>query len=334
MRRTRIGALYLALAWMAPGIASAQTEQIYYYHMDAIGSVRMITNESGQEVTPRYDYWPFGQVSGSPAVQDSRMFGGKEHDGESGLDYFGARYYQSATGRFTSPDPLITSAQPAKPQTWNRYTYALNNPLKYTDPTGLYVWGSCSGSNEECETERQRFRDSLETLKAAASQLPDESRKKLEKVIKKLGEEGEGRIKINFGDAGTSMGDPNLGVTLGNSVTINYAAVDALGSAWGLSASESTALDAGVTAHEATHAGGWPSVLALLRMRGEHAAYWNESLTYQGLQNTDRPFQLWNENWLAVGSQQLVDKTREQAIQHLLHPDKVPVPVVPQGGRQ
>jgi len=69
MKRTEIGVLSLGLALMAPGIASAQTEQIYYYHADAVGSVRMITDANGQEVT-RYDFWPFGQVSGSPPVQD------------------------------------------------------------------------------------------------------------------------------------------------------------------------------------------------------------------------------------------------------------------------
>ncbi|MGH9971777.1 MAG: RHS repeat-associated core domain-containing protein [Pyrinomonadaceae bacterium] len=61
----------------------------------------------------------------------------KERDIETGLDYFGARYYGSSQGRFTSADPLMASAHVANPQTWNRYTYALNNPLKYVDPDGM-----------------------------------------------------------------------------------------------------------------------------------------------------------------------------------------------------
>ena len=52
------------------------------------------------------------------------------------MDYFLARYYSSAQGRFTSVDPLLESAKRNLPQSWNRYTYALNNPLRYTDPTG------------------------------------------------------------------------------------------------------------------------------------------------------------------------------------------------------
>jgi len=66
------------------------------------------------------------------------VFTGKERDPESGNDYFGARYYTSAMGRFMSPDPAgLVAANPSYPQTWNLYTYAANNPLRYTDPTGL-----------------------------------------------------------------------------------------------------------------------------------------------------------------------------------------------------
>lgn len=63
-------------------------------------------------------------------------FSGKERDAESGLDYFGARYFSAAQGRFTSPDtagPDLTN-----PQTLNKYRYALNNPLRYVDRNGLY----------------------------------------------------------------------------------------------------------------------------------------------------------------------------------------------------
>jgi len=62
---------------------------------------------------------------------------GKERDAESGNDYFGARYYGSSMGRFMSPDPLMASAKIWDPQTWNRYTYGRNNPLKMIDPTGM-----------------------------------------------------------------------------------------------------------------------------------------------------------------------------------------------------
>jgi RHS repeat-associated protein len=63
---------------------------------------------------------------------------GKERDTESGLDYFGARYYGSNMGRFMSPDPSgIAYSNPTNPQSFNLYSYALNNPLRFIDPTGL-----------------------------------------------------------------------------------------------------------------------------------------------------------------------------------------------------
>jgi RHS repeat-associated protein len=69
-----------------------------------------------------------------------QRFTQKERDNESGLDYFLARYYSSAQGRFTSVDPSMTSARAIHPQSWNRYSYTINNPLRYTDPTGLDWW--------------------------------------------------------------------------------------------------------------------------------------------------------------------------------------------------
>ncbi len=60
---------------------------------------------------------------------------GKERDNETGLDYFGARYYSGAQGRFTSPDPKMFS-RPADPQQWNKYSYVRNNPFVYVDPDG------------------------------------------------------------------------------------------------------------------------------------------------------------------------------------------------------
>jgi RHS repeat-associated protein len=61
---------------------------------------------------------------------------GKERDAETGLDYFGARYYSGAQGRFTSPDTPFADQNVGNPQSWNLYAYVSNNPLKFTDPSG------------------------------------------------------------------------------------------------------------------------------------------------------------------------------------------------------
>jgi RHS repeat-associated protein len=78
------------------------------------------------------------QVMCSRARLNASRYTGKERDAESGLDYFGARYYSSSMGRFSSPDPSgLFYADPANPQSLNLYSYAQNNPLTNVDPTGL-----------------------------------------------------------------------------------------------------------------------------------------------------------------------------------------------------
>ena len=64
-------------------------------------------------------------------------FTGKERDAETGLDYFGARYMSSAQGNFASPD-LPANYLVSLPQSWNKYSYALNNPLAIVDPDGQF----------------------------------------------------------------------------------------------------------------------------------------------------------------------------------------------------
>jgi len=63
-------------------------------------------------------------------------FTGKERDAESGLDYFGARYYASTMGRWTSPDLPFADQSPQDPQSWNLYGYVRNNPLDSIDTNG------------------------------------------------------------------------------------------------------------------------------------------------------------------------------------------------------
>jgi RHS repeat-associated protein len=81
--------------------------------------------------------YPSGGYPGQPDVQPLK-FTGKERDAESGLDYFGARYFSGAQGRFSSPDPSNLSVDFQVPQSWNRYAYTLNNPLAYVDTNGLW----------------------------------------------------------------------------------------------------------------------------------------------------------------------------------------------------
>ena len=119
-----------------------------YTTADNLGTPRVVTNASAGVVS-RHDYRPFGEEMGSGvggrttgmgySVADGvrQRFTSKERDNETGLDYFGARYYGSTQGRFSSVDPkMLGVKQVVNPQRWNRYAYVVNNPLALYDPDG------------------------------------------------------------------------------------------------------------------------------------------------------------------------------------------------------
>ena len=132
---------------------TSSTANINWLVTDQLGTPRMIFDKTGSlATTKRHDYLPFGEeIPANVGLRNSnnntlgyamgdavrQKFTGYERDVESGLDYAQARYYASMQGRFTGVDPLMGSAQSHSPQTWNRYLYSLNNPLRYTDPTGM-----------------------------------------------------------------------------------------------------------------------------------------------------------------------------------------------------
>jgi RHS repeat-associated protein len=144
---------------------------VSYVHTDALGSVRSITNAAGDQIG-RFDYLPFGQEWAATSTSSSTntlRFTGKERDKETGagaflpLDYFGARYFQSQSGRFTSVDPVFTWKENLfDPQRWNRYTYVRNNPLRFTDPDGR-----CFYAGADC------FQYFLGAAKAVVNVVPD-----------------------------------------------------------------------------------------------------------------------------------------------------------------
>lgn len=127
-----------------------------YTATDQLGSPRVITNSFGTVISRR-DFMPFGEeiptdgtirTSGQKyGAADSvrQRFTGYQKDIETGLDFAEARMYNNAHGRFTAIDPLLASGKSANPQTFNRYSYVMNNPLAFTDPTGLQA-GSPKGA--------------------------------------------------------------------------------------------------------------------------------------------------------------------------------------------
>jgi len=116
---------------------------------DHLNTPRIILDKTGSLANvKRHDYLPFGEelfapVGGRTTAQGyapgdnvRQQFTGEERDVETGLDYFGARYYGSTQGRFTSPDDFLNDTNVSDPQSWNLYSYVRNNPMKYIDPTG------------------------------------------------------------------------------------------------------------------------------------------------------------------------------------------------------
>jgi RHS repeat-associated protein len=130
----------------------------------------------------------------------------KERDEETGLDYFGTRYYSSSLGRFITPDPLLNSGRPDDPQSWNRYTYVRNNPLSSTDPTGLYdLNNKCAASDKKCNKEFERhakdLKNGLKNLKEKLKNVKDPTQKaRLESALMALGTEGDHNgVNVTFG---------------------------------------------------------------------------------------------------------------------------------------
>jgi len=117
-----------------------------HYHVDHLGTSRLITDGAGYKKAT-HAYWPFGaEAPGSESDAERLKFTGHERDsggpGSAGndLDYMHARYYGPAVSRFLSLDPVTEVERTLRePQRWNRYTYVINNPIRYVDADGRVV---------------------------------------------------------------------------------------------------------------------------------------------------------------------------------------------------
>ncbi|MEN9502473.1 MAG: hypothetical protein RI964_1758 [Pseudomonadota bacterium] len=118
-----------------PGSITAG-ENLTFYHPDQVGSPIMATTHPDGVISWRENYKPYGerQVRSITSSTNNNWFAGKTIDTESGLSYFGARYYDPLIGRFMSVDPA--EPNPNNLHSLNRYAYANNNPYKYVDPDG------------------------------------------------------------------------------------------------------------------------------------------------------------------------------------------------------
>ncbi len=127
--------------------------ETYYYHPDHLGSTSWVTDQNGK-VHEHVEYYPYGEVwwepkydrDGAGVKGQQFLFSSKELDEETGLYYFGARYYDPKRVRWESADPALGALLLKAPGVLSAYRYAAYSPVRYTDATGF----------DESETPRQR----------------------------------------------------------------------------------------------------------------------------------------------------------------------------------
>jgi RHS repeat-associated protein len=175
---------------------------VYYYHGDHLGSAQVVTDYRG-DVYEHIEYTPYGElwVEHAPNVEATPFrFTGKERDSETGLYYYGARYLNPQTSMWLSTDPAMGEYIPQAPlndeaRKYNQnlpgmggvfntvnlhvYHYAGNNPVRYTDPTGL--------SDEE-----------IDLLQKAANYLKSECEKYIESLKQEAYASGRATASIGF----------------------------------------------------------------------------------------------------------------------------------------
>jgi RHS repeat-associated protein len=194
----------------------AANNAVHYFFSDHLGSTSLVTNATGTMAAcagtgyvsgeQETDYYPYGgeYPPFCSTISDQKFkFTGKERDSETGLDYFGARYYGSNMGRMLSPDSGVDQ-HPDDPQSWNLYAYARNNPIVLVDPTGEYVCGK-SMSSDQCTDFQNGLDKAQEAANAAKEKYGADSKqyKDAQAAIDAYGKAGaDNGVTIEVGNTG------------------------------------------------------------------------------------------------------------------------------------
>lgn len=226
-------------------------------------------------------------------------------------------------------DPLLNSGRPWEPQSWNRYAYTLNNPLRYTDPDGLWEFGACSFSDAECGAYQDRIRTAYKNLvnEAQSFKAGSRQRKELDRVIGYLGKEGDRNgVMFALGSLPGARGAQFDQTT--KTITFDLPKLDKLFFDPRVSASgysRNTEVSA-TMAHEGTHLAdqqqGLVNLLVPMNRRidwtalgnSEMRSYSNESYVHEAA-GTRSINQLWNPSWAAADAESLRSKNVSKAAQ-------------------
>ena len=149
--------------------ANGASELAQHFHLDHLGTPRIITDDGGKRIATR-TYMPYGEEApGSSFDSEVMKFTGHERDvapdgSVNSLDYMHARYYGAIQGRFLTLDPSREGRSTSRPDSFNRYLYGGGSPIQFIDPTGediyylLYTTGNRHGDPdfEQAALTRQR----------------------------------------------------------------------------------------------------------------------------------------------------------------------------------
>ena len=148
-------------------------KNLYFYHPDHLGSSSYITDREGR-ITQHTEYIAFGEVlfeEHSTSKTMPYLFNGKELDTETGLYYYGARYYDPKVSIFLNVDPLAE-------KTMTPYAYTNNNPIKYIDPTGM-VWEE----PKQAERLKKSIKNRINNIKRSSVDLQKEINNREAKLL-------------------------------------------------------------------------------------------------------------------------------------------------------
>jgi RHS repeat-associated protein len=161
---TASGVRYISIAGATVAVHSSDGT-FSYTVSDRQGTGQLQIDAASQTVTRR-QYLPFGEArtANSGWVGDRGFVGGQQDD-NTGLTNLGAREYDSSTGRFLTPDPLLV---PGDPESWNAYSYADNSPVTLEDPAGTRT-EECGNGEIICTGDNSHKGDSTATAAEKAS---------------------------------------------------------------------------------------------------------------------------------------------------------------------
>ena len=202
----------------------SQPWQTFWYHCDYLGSPRLMTDASGTVVW-KQDYTAFGSDLGTTAAGNTHKFTGHVQDAAKGQYYAKARYFTTQLGRWSQPEPLLRGVPPASflrsPQMLNPYVYCRNNPLRFTDPTGLLDKETGYMTADEEEMAAKVKAADAENEKTREPQNPEEA------ALMALQETQKGNTCLTVASLMLLAVNPPLGATALIATTISSGTISA-----------------------------------------------------------------------------------------------------------